>query len=95
MSDMTADKLAQRIVRAGLLDGRQIESVWAELQTRDVPLQAFVTLLLRKNLLTNYQVDRLGNGAAGPSSERCLSKEFALTNKACAVRSEHGLSQQN
>ncbi len=62
MSDITADKLAQRIVRAGLLDGRQIESVWADLQTRDVPLQAFTTLLLRKNLLTNFQVDRLLKG---------------------------------
>ena len=36
MSDITPEKLGQRIIDAGLLDARQMESLWAELGTREV-----------------------------------------------------------
>lgn len=65
MSDMTPEKLSQRIADAGLLETRQIESLWAELGTREVSLGDFTGLLLRKELLTNYQVDRLHKGERG------------------------------
>lgn len=62
MSEVTAEKLSQRIIDSGLLDGRQLESVWSELGTREVTLDQFKSLLLRRELLTNYQVDRLIKG---------------------------------
>lgn len=65
MSDITPEKLAQRISDAGLMDARQMESLWAELGTREVDLNTFTSLLLRKELLTNYQLDRLLKGERG------------------------------
>jgi serine/threonine-protein kinase len=65
MSDITAEKLNQRIIDAGLLDSRQLESLWAELGTREASAEAFTSVLLRKELLTNYQVDRLIKGERG------------------------------
>lgn len=65
MSEMTPEKLAQRIVHVGLLDGRQMEAVWADLGSSDIDLSEFSSLLLRKNLLTNFQIDRLVRGERG------------------------------
>jgi serine/threonine-protein kinase len=65
MSDITPEKLGQRMVDAGLMDARQMESLWAELGTREVDLKTFTSLLLRKELLTNYQLDRLTKGERG------------------------------
>lgn len=62
MSEMTAEKLGQKITDAGLLDSRQLESVWGELGTREVPLDQFTSLLMRRDLLTNFQLDRLLKG---------------------------------
>ena len=59
MSDWTAEKLAQRIFDVGLLDNLQIESSWSELGSRDVPLDDYISFMLRKQFLTNLQVDRL------------------------------------
>lgn len=65
MPEITSEKLAQRIVDAGLLDVRQLESLWAELGTREVSSEDFTSLLLRKELLTNFQFDRLVKGERG------------------------------
>ena len=62
MSDMTAEKLGQRITDAGLLDSRQLEGVWGELGTREVSVDQFTSLLMRRDLLTNFQLDRLIKG---------------------------------
>jgi serine/threonine-protein kinase len=62
MSEVTAEKLAQRIIDSGLLDARQLESVWSELGTRDVTRDQLASLLLRRELLTNFQIDRLIKG---------------------------------
>lgn len=59
MPDWTAEKLAQRIFDVGLLDNLQIESAWSELGSRDVSLDEYITYMLRKQHLTNLQVDRL------------------------------------
>ena len=59
---ITPEKLGQRIVDAGLLDTRQMDSVWAELGTREARLDDLTSLLLRKELLTNFQVERLLKG---------------------------------
>ena len=59
MSEWTAEKLAQRIFDVGLLDNFQIESSWSELGSRDVSLDDYISYMLRKEFLTNLQVDRL------------------------------------
>jgi len=65
MPEITAEQLSQRMQDAGLLDSRQVESLWAELGTREVPYSDFSSLLLRKELVTNYQLDRLIKGEKG------------------------------
>ena len=58
-SDWTAENLAQRIFDVGLLGSSQIESAWSELGSRDVSLDEFISFMLRKQCLTNLQVNRL------------------------------------
>src|SRR4051795_8604205 len=65
MPSISPEQLVQRVSDAGLLDARQIESLWAEMGTREVTLEALVGVLLRKELLTNYQLDRLLKGEKG------------------------------
>ena len=65
MSEVTAEKLHQRITDSGLLESRQLESVWSELGTREVTLDQFSSLLLRRELLTNFQLTRLIKGERG------------------------------
>jgi serine/threonine protein kinase len=65
MPSISPDQLIQRISDAGILDSRQIEALWAELGTREVTLEQVTGLLLRKELLTNYQLDRLLKGERG------------------------------
>ena len=59
MSDWTAERLAQQIADVGLLDNAQIESSWSELGSRDVSLNTYISYMLRKQYLTNLQVERL------------------------------------
>jgi serine/threonine-protein kinase len=65
MPSISPEQLLSRISDAGILDARQIESLWAELGTREVPLELVTGLLLRKELLTNYQLERLLKGERG------------------------------
>lgn len=65
MSEITAEILAQRIADSGLLDARQIEQVWSELGTREVTFDQFASLLTRRELVTNFQLDRLIKGEKG------------------------------
>ena len=65
MSAVTAEQLGQRITDSGLMDSHQLESVWAELGTREVTLEQFTSLLTRREFLTNYQLDRLLKGERG------------------------------
>lgn len=63
MSQVTsAEQLAQMALDVNVLSERELQSVWSELGTRNVSLEDFSNLLQRKNLLTNYQVDRLMRG---------------------------------
>jgi serine/threonine protein kinase len=59
MSEWTAEQLAQQISDVGLLDNGQIDSSWSELGSRDVSLGDYISYMLRKQFLTNLQVDRL------------------------------------
>lgn len=62
MQDESADKYAQRALDLNLLSQRQLDAIWAELGTRSVSASDFRSILLRKELLTNYQVERLIKG---------------------------------
>jgi serine/threonine-protein kinase len=63
--DLTPEQLSQRIIDAGLVESRVMDSIWSELGTRNVELQDLTSLLLRKEALTNFQLDRLFKGEKG------------------------------
>lgn len=65
MAEITAEKLGQRIIDAGLLDAHQMESIWGELGTREVSLAQYTSLLMRREMLTTLQLDRLTKGERG------------------------------
>ncbi len=62
MGQQTAEQVAQRAFDLGLLDDRQLRQVWAELGTRNVKVRELVQLLVRREFMTNYQVERLTKG---------------------------------
>jgi serine/threonine-protein kinase len=60
MADITtAEQLAQRALDVNVLDDAQLQSVWSELGSTGVSLRAFQQVLLRRGLLTQYQLERL------------------------------------
>lgn len=62
MADMTAEKFAQRAFDFDLIDSHQLEAIWGEFGSRDVPLEQFTAMTVRRELLTNFQVDRILEG---------------------------------
>ena len=62
MVEKSAEEFARRAFDLNLLDERQLESVWSELGTRNVSSTELQRVLVRRGLLTNYQVDRLARG---------------------------------
>ncbi len=62
MGQQTAEQIAQRAFDLGLLDDRQLRQVWADLGTRNVKVRDLVKLLVRREFMTNYQVERLTKG---------------------------------
>ncbi len=59
MAGMSSEQLAQRAQDAGLLDPQQLQSLWNYLGSRSATTDAFQQALLRRELLTNYQIERL------------------------------------
>ena len=62
MSQQTAEQLAQRVFDLGLIADRQLQQMWGELGSRHVASDDFLQLLVRREILTNYQVERLLKG---------------------------------
>ncbi|MBX7165050.1 MAG: protein kinase [Pirellulales bacterium] len=62
MSELTAEQIAQRTIDLNLLDDRQLQAVWGEFGRRNIAGDDFVQALVRRELLTNYQVERLLKG---------------------------------
>jgi serine/threonine-protein kinase len=60
--DFTTQSLAQRIVDFGLGTPLQIDQVWAEMTGNKADIEELKTVLLRKDVVTNYQLDRLMTG---------------------------------
>jgi len=59
---LTAEQFAQRVTDASLLDDRQLESIWSDLGSREATSEEFIQLAVRRELLTNYQVEKLIRG---------------------------------
>ncbi len=62
MLTLSAEQFAQRVMDANLLDERQLESIWSDLGSREASVDAFKQLAMRRELLTNYQVEKLIRG---------------------------------
>jgi serine/threonine protein kinase len=62
MAYQTAEQVAERALDLGLLDERQLREIWAALGTHNVPMDDFLQHLVRREFLTNYQVERLVKG---------------------------------
>src|SRR5690606_33199007 len=58
----TAEQLAQSALDVGVIDHHDLQALWGELGTHTVTLEEFQRALLRRNLLTQYQLDRLMQG---------------------------------
>lgn len=56
---LTAEQLAQRAIDVGVLTDQDLQVIWGESGTRNVEIEAFKQALVRRGLLTNYQLDRL------------------------------------
>ncbi|MCS7238075.1 MAG: protein kinase [Thermoguttaceae bacterium] len=62
MPGLTASELADAAFDMGLLSERQLQEIWAHFGSHAVSLDALVQHLIRRGLLTNYQVDLLLKG---------------------------------
>lgn len=62
MTEVTAEQFGQRLVDLNLLEPRQLDAVVGELGTRHTTLEQLTQLLLRRELLTNWQIDRVLEG---------------------------------
>ena len=62
MKPTTAEELASRAEELQLLAPGDLHGVWGELGGRNVPIEAIGSALLRGELLTSYQLERLMRG---------------------------------
>lgn len=62
MAEMTAEEFANRVQDTGLIEPARMQAVWSELGTRTLETDQLVAHLLRRELLTGLQVDRLMKG---------------------------------
>jgi len=58
----TAEQVAQRAFDLGLLDERQLRALWSSFGSHDITVEDFLQILVRREYLTNYQVERLIRG---------------------------------
>lgn len=62
MVELSAEQFAQRAFDLNLLDERQLQEIWGQAGSRQLSGDEFQQLLLRRELLTNYQTERLIRG---------------------------------
>jgi len=62
MAEQSAEDIAQRLIELNLISDRDLRSVWAEFGRRNVSGDEFTQLLLRRELVTNFQLDRALRG---------------------------------
>lgn len=59
---MTSEQLAQRLYDCGLVESGQLDRLFGELGSRDVNVEELKALLLRRELVTNWQLERVVAG---------------------------------
>ncbi|MBI2823345.1 MAG: protein kinase [Planctomycetia bacterium] len=59
MAELTAESIAQRAFDLNLLTDRQLQEIWGEFGRRNVTADDFIQLLLRRELMTNFQLEKL------------------------------------
>ena len=59
---LSAERLAQRALDVDILSEADLQTIWSEFGTRNVEPEPFKQALVRRGLLTNYQLDRLTDG---------------------------------
>jgi tRNA A-37 threonylcarbamoyl transferase component Bud32/CheY-like chemotaxis protein len=62
MNPSTADELAERLEQLDLVPQSHLDSVWSELGGHNIPVTDFGAALVRRELLTGYQLERLLRG---------------------------------
>ena len=62
MSDITSEKLSRLCVETGVLSSQEAENSLSEAGGIDASLEAYFSVLTRKELVTNWQLDRLTKG---------------------------------
>ncbi|MEX0713004.1 MAG: serine/threonine-protein kinase [Pirellulales bacterium] len=62
MPELTAEQIAQLAFDLDILDERQLNEIWGHFGRRNVPAEQFVQFVLRRELMTNFQLDRMLKG---------------------------------
>ena len=62
MGEQTAEQLAQRAFDLGVISDLELQQVWAHFGTHNVGVNDFLQFMVRKEFLTNYQMERLLKG---------------------------------
>lgn len=65
MSDPTAEQVSQRIFDLNLVEGRLLQEVWGTFGSLEPTVDEFIQALVRRELLTNWQTERLLKGERG------------------------------
>jgi serine/threonine protein kinase len=91
MIELTAERLAKRAFDVELLDEQQLRAVWTDIGTTSISLKEFQQFLLRRGLLTSYQLDRLLRGEYSGYffGEYRVLYQLGSGNFAKAFRAEH------
>jgi serine/threonine-protein kinase len=61
-AEWTAEEIGRRAVELDLMDERQLATVWAEFGRHDVAPDEFALALVRREFVTNFQLERLMRG---------------------------------
>ncbi len=59
---VSAERLSHLLLDLELVSPEDVQAAWQELGRRDVPAQKFLQFFIRRNCLTNWQVERLLRG---------------------------------
>ncbi len=59
MAELTAEQIGRLAIEMRLVTDHQMDAVWSEFRTRDIAVDTFCTHVVRRGLLTNFQLERL------------------------------------
>ena len=62
MSEITSEKLSRFCIETGVLSTQESENALTAAGGLDASMDAFVSVLTRQELITNWQLDRLTKG---------------------------------